>query len=126
MFTGKLHECHDPSHKPYPHHHGALGAATNHRNPGCPWECGQDVYTKFAIVKNVDVPEPGTQVVMPVLSLTPLPDYDAFEADLEKLINHHSMENGSNTRDFVLARYLVNVLKAYDASRRNEEFYKKS
>ena len=123
MFTNTLHECNDPNHKPYPHHHGVLGEATNHRKPGCPWECGKDVYTKFAVVKNVE--DPGNQVVMPNLSVKPLPDYDTFESDLQKLINHHSMENGSDTRDFVLAGYLVNVLKAYDVSRRNEEYYKK-
>lgn len=117
MFTGKLHECHDPNHKPYPHHHGVLGKATNHRHPGCPWECGQDVYTKFAIVKNVE--DPGNQVVMPNLSVKPLPDYDAFEADVQKLINHHSMENGSDTPDYILAAYLTAALKNYDKTMRS-------
>lgn len=36
--------------------------------------------------------------------------YDAFEKDLEHLINKHSLENDSNTPDFILAHYLVECL----------------
>lgn len=38
----------------------------------------------------------------------------AFRKDLEGLINQHSIENGSNTPDFMLAEYLVGCLEAYD------------
>jgi len=38
-----------------------------------------------------------------------------FQKDLEKLINRHSKENGSNTPDWVLASYLVRCLEAFDA-----------
>ncbi len=39
-----------------------------------------------------------------------------FEEELEVLINRHSVENGSNTPDFMLAAYLVDCLKAFDAA----------
>jgi hypothetical protein len=35
---------------------------------------------------------------------------EKFRDELEELINRHSMENGSNTPDFVLAEYLVKCL----------------
>lgn len=41
-------------------------------------------------------------------------DYAAFEKDLASLINRHSMENGSDTPDFILAEYLVGQLKAFN------------
>lgn len=37
-----------------------------------------------------------------------------FRGALENLLNQHSMENGSNTPDFVLATYLRNCLDAFD------------
>lgn len=37
-----------------------------------------------------------------------------FERDLEKLINQHSLENHSNTPDFILARYLQRCLLTYE------------
>ncbi len=37
-----------------------------------------------------------------------------FRRELEELINQHSMENESNTPDFILARYLTDSLKAFD------------
>lgn len=37
-----------------------------------------------------------------------------FRKELETLINKHSMENGSNTPDFILAEYLESCLKAFD------------
>jgi hypothetical protein len=37
-----------------------------------------------------------------------------FRNELEALINKHSIENGSNTPDFILAHYLINCLKAFD------------
>jgi hypothetical protein len=33
---------------------------------------------------------------------------------IEKLINQKSLENGSNTPDFVLAQYLLDCLEAFD------------
>ena len=41
---------------------------------------------------------------------------DAFEKELEQLLNRHSMENDSFTPDFVLARYLVECLAAWNAA----------
>lgn len=37
-----------------------------------------------------------------------------FRKDLESLINRHSMENGSNTPDFMLADYLTACLVNFD------------
>jgi len=37
-----------------------------------------------------------------------------FKRELERLINKHSMENGSNTPDFILADYLVECLQSFD------------
>ena len=49
-----------------------------------------------------------------------------FEKDLEHLINKHSLENGSNTPDFIIARYLRKCLEAYDeAATAKNNWYKK-
>lgn len=54
-------------------------------------------------------------------------DYTAFKSDLEQLINRHSLENGSNTPDWILAEYLVTCLKAFnETSRAREKWYGKS
>ena len=37
-----------------------------------------------------------------------------FEKELTDLLNRYSKENGSNTPDFILARYLIGCLKNYD------------
>ena len=37
-----------------------------------------------------------------------------FEKELEHLINKHSMENGSDTPDYILAKYLSNCLEVYN------------
>ncbi len=37
-----------------------------------------------------------------------------FREELENLINRHSMENNSDTPDFILTSYLLNCLEAFD------------
>lgn len=37
-----------------------------------------------------------------------------FVKELEQLINKHSMENGSNTPDFILAHYMANCLRSFN------------
>ena len=37
-----------------------------------------------------------------------------FRKDLESLINRYSIENGSDTPDFILADYLNDCLQAFD------------
>lgn len=37
-----------------------------------------------------------------------------FRDELTSLINYHSLENGSDTPDFILADYLVSCLGAFD------------
>jgi hypothetical protein len=51
-------------------------------------------------------------------------DNPAFRDELEKLINRHSMENGSSTPDFILADFLNQCLIAFDSAvQRREGFY---
>lgn len=37
-----------------------------------------------------------------------------FQKELESLINRHCQENGSNTPDFILARYMYDCLAAFN------------
>ena len=49
-----------------------------------------------------------------------------FRKDLEVLINQNSMENESNTPDFILADYLEDCLNAFDkAVCKRSEWYKR-
>lgn len=41
------------------------------------------------------------------------PDYE-LRLELESLLNRHSLENGSNTPDYILSDYLLNCLSAFD------------
>lgn len=45
---------------------------------------------------------------------TPKLNFEQFKKDLEALINKHSMENGSDTPDFMIADYLCKCLIAYN------------
>lgn len=59
---------------------------------------------------------------MPYPTLQELPNnpvdendkYKKFEIELTNLINRLSLEQKSNTHDFVLAKYLVECLKSYE------------
>lgn len=44
-----------------------------------------------------------------------LANEQAFQKDLEDLINRHCMENGSDTPDFMLAEYLMDCLRNFNA-----------
>lgn len=47
-----------------------------------------------------------------------------FRIELEKLINSLSIENGSDTPDFILADYLMDCLKAFElTSNRRSVWY---
>jgi hypothetical protein len=51
-------------------------------------------------------------------------DDNSLREDLAMMLNKHSAENGSNTPDFVLAKYLADCLKAYDeAVRMRDSWY---
>jgi len=39
---------------------------------------------------------------------------DEFRRDLSQLINRHSLENGSDTPDFMIADYLISCLDAFE------------
>jgi hypothetical protein len=48
----------------------------------------------------------------------------SFLGELETLINRHSMESGSDTPDFILAKMLCGVLQAFDiATARRSKWY---
>lgn len=44
-----------------------------------------------------------------------------FKSELESLLNRYSMENGSNTPDYILADYLNHCLAVFDATVRERE-----
>jgi hypothetical protein len=47
-----------------------------------------------------------------------------FKKELEVLINKHSIENESNTPDFILANYIAMCLDAYNVTLKSrEEWY---
>jgi hypothetical protein len=47
-----------------------------------------------------------------------------FRRDLETALNCHSMENGSNTPDFILAGFLLRCLDAFDSTvQEREQWY---
>ena len=47
-----------------------------------------------------------------------------FRKKLQEIINYYSKENGSDTPDFILAKYLEDTLKAFDrAVQSREEWY---
>lgn len=48
----------------------------------------------------------------------------SFERELAEVINRHSMENGSDTPDFLLAEYLLSCIESYNrAVRCRERWY---
>ena len=51
---------------------------------------------------------------------------DEFQQELKTLVNRHSLENASNTPDFLLAEFLVNCLRAFNlASEQKEKWFAK-
>lgn len=58
-----------------------------------------------------------------LLTSIPAPPSDLRGA-LQRAINCHSAENGSNTPDFVLAGYLIDAIAAFDrATKGRDEYY---
>jgi len=52
---------------------------------------------------------------------------EEIKRDLAHVINCHSLENGSNTPDFILAEYLYDCLMAYNqTSRKREKWFGRS
>jgi hypothetical protein len=49
--------------------------------------------------------------------------YSDLLKELDNLVNRLSMENCSNTPDFILASYLVQCLEAFDAAVNSRETY---
>ncbi len=49
---------------------------------------------------------------------------ESFRQELAALINRHSLENGSDTPDFILSQYVTDCLDAWDKGvARREEWY---
>ena len=48
-------------------------------------------------------------------------DWDGFQKDLKLLINSYSLENNSNTPDFILAKYLVQCLFNFNITSNDRE-----
>ena len=46
---------------------------------------------------------------------------NSFRLELEALINSHSLENGSNSPDWLLAEYLVGCLELFDTTTRHRD-----
>ena len=47
-----------------------------------------------------------------------------FKQQLEEILNRNSMENTSNTPDWVLAKYLYNCLQSFDiATQERDKWY---
>ena len=44
-----------------------------------------------------------------------------FREELERSINLHSMENGSNTPDYILAHFLCGCLAAFDQAAKDRD-----
>ena len=44
-----------------------------------------------------------------------------LEQEIQKAINRHSAESGSNTPDFILAQFLMKCLTAFDAATQQRE-----
>lgn len=50
--------------------------------------------------------------------------FSKLRKEIEQAINRHSLENESNTPDFILAEYLTDCLKSFDkAINKREEWY---
>ncbi len=50
----------------------------------------------------------------------------SFMREVAQIINKHSMENNSNTPDFILAEMLLGFLTVFEnATRKREEWYRK-
>lgn len=64
--------------------------------------------------RRANVSGPADPSHMPADEKYPRDVAPAFEHDLRDLINRHSMENGSDTPDFMLADYLVQCLENFD------------
>jgi hypothetical protein len=53
----------------------------------------------------------------------PEPRSGKFQRELTALINRHSIENGSNTPDFILAAYMRRCLEAFEAAVRARDVW---
>jgi hypothetical protein len=65
-----------------------------------------------------------TDIVLASPPKSPKLSIKKIRKEFQHIINCHSLENGSNTPDFILAQYLVDCLKAINKMiNRREEWY---
>ncbi len=48
---------------------------------------------------------------------------NTFESELEKLLNKYSIENESDTPDFILSKYIMRSLKTWKESIEERDLY---
>lgn len=56
-----------------------------------------------------------------MIGVNELSDDEPFERELERLINRHSVENESDTPDYILAEYLRNCLDLFQIAVRKRD-----
>lgn len=95
---------------------------------GEPIETPEGNYTHYAMCPVTNQPVVQMRGVDPSAIDLPAPpgNEPSFSKELEHLINAHSVENGSNTPDFILAEYMMGCLRAYEqAVEKKEAWFKK-
>lgn len=96
--------------------HDRCGFAFKRTSDGASQTCDIYRYLHGAGGWNHDFVNPvGVERVV-IGPVEPLSSPATFRAELEMLINRCSMENGSNTPDFILAKFMSNCLAAFDAA----------
>jgi hypothetical protein len=78
---------------------------------------------EFLKLRGCDDGEPLVATWQDHLDAAPVPGAikPEFRVDLETLLNRHSMENGSDTPDFILATYLADCLATFDKATAHRE-----
>ena len=87
----------------------------------------RDMFVNMQTLKtDIKKDETGFNFAMMPIDMTE-EKYGAVIHDLAEFINNHSLENGSKTPDFILAKYMLNALFAFEAaSKYRENWYGKS
>ena len=88
----------------------------------------QEVYIKKELAKKIELKaqsDVDCKVSQEVGGKRQDPIFEKLEKEFAEVINRNSIENWSNTPDFILAKYLVDCLKAFsDTSNDREKWYR--
>jgi len=102
-----------------------LGPEPEERDPLCDGGCGTRWSESGPISYRKDIGE-DPPLAWICVGCWRRKEAPTFEDELRDLINRHSQEGASNTPDFVLARYLVACLEAWeDAIERRDDWHTK-